>query len=70
MTGGRRAGDPADRRCGRRAVAATGHALAADGRDFGHRHVPDPVHVETVLLPLIERLRVAKARGEPNLEAR
>jgi len=44
--------------------------LAADGRDFGHRHVPDPVHVETVLLPLIERLRVAKARGEPNLEAR
>jgi hypothetical protein len=33
-------------------------------RAFEYRHVPDPVQVETVLLPLVERLRVAKARAE------
>lgn len=44
--------------------------LPADVRAFEYRHVPDPVQVETVLLPLIERLRVAKARAWPNLEAR
>ncbi len=48
-------------------VSAWGARVA---RAFEYRHVPDPVQVETVLLPLIERLRVAKARAEPNLEAR
>jgi hypothetical protein len=44
--------------------------LPADVRAFEYRHVPDPVQVETVLLPLVERLRAAKARGEPPQEAR
>ncbi|MBW6457226.1 MAG: GntR family transcriptional regulator [Trueperaceae bacterium] len=44
--------------------------LPADVRAFEYRHVPDPVQVETVLLPLVERLRAAKARGEPPREAR
>jgi len=44
--------------------------LPADVRSFEYRHVPDPVQVETVLLPLVERLRAAKARGEPPREAR
>ena len=44
--------------------------LPADVRAFEYRHVPDPVQVETVLLPLVERLRAAKARGEPHREAR
>ncbi len=44
--------------------------LPADVRAFEYRHVPDPVQAETVLLPLVERLRVAKARAELTLEAR
>ena len=44
--------------------------LPADVRAFEYRHVPDPVQVETVLLPLVERLRAAKARGESPREAR
>jgi DNA-binding transcriptional regulator YhcF (GntR family) len=44
--------------------------MPADVRAFEYRHVPDPVQVETVLLPLVERLRAAKARGEPPQEAR
>lgn len=56
-------------------VYATGAEAVVDGlpgdvRSFEYRHVPDPVQVETVLLPLVERLRAAKARGEPLQEAR
>ena len=56
-------------------VYATGAEAVVDGlpgdvRAFEYRHVPDPVQVETVLLPLVERLRAAKARGEPHREAR
>jgi len=43
-------------------VYATGAESIVDGllgdvRAFEYRHVPDPTHVETVLLPLIERIR-------------
>lgn len=34
--------------------------MPADVRAFEYRHVPDPVHVERTLLPMIERLRAAK----------
>lgn len=44
--------------------------LPADVRSFEYRHVPDPVQVETVLLPLVERLRAAKARTGSPREAR
>lgn len=48
-------------------VYATGAERVLDGlsgdiRAFEYRHVPDPVQVEQVLLPAIERLRTRRAR--------
>jgi len=44
--------------------------LEADVRAFEYRHVPDPIHVERTLLPLVDRVRAAKARGLHPQEAR
>jgi DNA-binding transcriptional regulator YhcF (GntR family) len=39
-------------------------------RAFEYRHVPDPLHVETTLLPIVEGLRRAVRRAAPPQEAR
>jgi GntR family transcriptional regulator len=44
--------------------------LAADVRAFEYRHVPDPIHVERNVIPLIDRVRAAKARHAQSQEAR
>jgi DNA-binding transcriptional regulator YhcF (GntR family) len=44
--------------------------LAADVRAFEYRHVPDPVHVERTLIPLVDRVRAVKARASHPQEAR
>ena len=62
---GRRHGRGGRRRRLRHGAEDVLDGLPADVRAFEYRHVPDPVQVETVLLPLVERLRAAKARGEP-----
>ena len=51
-------------------VLATGAEAVFDGlpvhvRAFEFRHVPDPVHVEGVLLPRFERVRAARAPHPP-----
>lgn len=42
--------------------------LPADVRSFEFRHVPDPVQVETVLVPYVDRLRATRGRDAPALE--
>jgi DNA-binding transcriptional regulator YhcF (GntR family) len=42
--------------------------LNADIRAFEYRHVPDPVQVEKVLLPAIERIRNRRARASQHQE--
>jgi DNA-binding transcriptional regulator YhcF (GntR family) len=49
-------------------VYGTGSHSVLDGlpshvRAFEYRHVPDPIHVERVLLPLISRLRDSRSRA-------
>lgn len=44
--------------------------LEADVRAFEYRHVPDPIHVERALLPLVDRIRATKAPDTPLQEAR
>jgi DNA-binding transcriptional regulator YhcF (GntR family) len=56
-------------------VYGTGSERVLDGlppyvRSFEYRHVPDPIHVERVLLPLIDRLREGVPRGPTTQEAR
>lgn len=53
-------------------VLATGAEAVFDGlpvhvRAFEYRHVPDPVHVEGVLIPRFERVRTARA-PHPTME--
>ena len=54
-------------------VLASGAESVSDGlpfhvRAFEYRHVPDPVHVEGVLIPRFERVRAALAPRPPEEE--
>ncbi|CAN5787913.1 hypothetical protein BH23DEI1_BH23DEI1_00410 [soil metagenome] len=56
-------------------VYGTGSETVLDGlpshvRSFEYRHVPDPIHVERVLLPMIARLRETRSRPPRAQEVR
>jgi DNA-binding transcriptional regulator YhcF (GntR family) len=56
-------------------VYGTGSETVLDGlpshvRSFEYRHVPDPIHVERVLLPIVAHLRESRSRPARTQEAR